>query len=192
MVSILWRNVQTWFISRPQLSVVRRAYRNLSPVVLAGAGIRGSSNSQQSKLVSSLPILYAFVKLNPPKAWHLLRWWIFAFMFQRTNKYSVYEDGRRTRGFGVGVSPELPWWFRADSPAVLPVLAAIPPAVLWKDLVILYLRQILVRNWGAAGKPGIVGEPCGKIWHSSLILSVAISTYYHLSLLSDRDAHLLW
>lgn len=48
------------------------------------------------------------------------------------------------------------------SPAVLPVLAVIPPAVLLlKDL--LSLRLTLIRNWGAAGKPGIVVNPVARL-----------------------------
>lgn len=94
VVGDLWRSIQTWFIAWPQLSVIRQAYRNLSPVVLAGPGTGASSNSQQSKPLSSLAILRGFVKLNPPKTWHLLRWWICAFMLQRTNRCNVCEDRR--------------------------------------------------------------------------------------------------
>lgn len=123
----LWRSVQTWFISWPQLSVVRQAYRNPSPVVLAGPGTWGSSNSQQSKPLSSLAILRVFVKLNPPKTWCLLRWWIFAFMFQRTSKCNVRRQ-EMSGGFGAGsatlvsVGPELPWWSRVPQQFCLSLL----------------------------------------------------------------------
>ena len=127
VVGVLWRNIQTWFICRPLLSAIRQAYRNLSPVMLAGADTRGSSNSQRLKLVSSLPDLGAFVKSNLRKAWHLLRWWIFALMFQRTEKCSVFmkmvDDWRLWwRLSRVGVSPELPWWFRVPPQFCLSLL----------------------------------------------------------------------
>lgn len=158
----LWRSVQTWFISWPQLSVVRQAYRNPFPVVLAGPGTWGSSNSQQSKPLSSLAILRVFVKLNPPKTWHLLRWWIFAFMFQRTNKCNVCRQ-EMSGGFGAGsatlvsVGPELPWWSRVPQQ----FLAVTPPAfLLWKDLVSFYVRLTLIKNWGTAG---IVVNPVERL-----------------------------
>lgn len=130
VVGDLWRSVQTWFISWPQLSVIRQVYRNLSPVVLAGPGTWGSSNSQQSKPLLSLAILDISVKFNPPKAWHLLRWWVFAFMFQRTNapKVSCLWRQERSGGFGAGsatlvsVAPELPWWSRVPQQFCLSLL----------------------------------------------------------------------
>lgn len=178
VVGDLWRSVQTWFISWPQLPVIRQAYRNLSPVVLAGPGTGGSSNSQQSKPLSSLAILDTFIKSNLPKTWHLLRWWVFAFMFQRTNvpKVECLWRQERSGGFDAGSAhwclcvlscPVCGSWAALmiqGSPAVLPVLAVILPAVLlWKDLVSFYLRLTLTRNWGATGKPGIVVNPVARL-----------------------------
>lgn len=109
VVGDLRRSVQTWFISWPQLSVIRQAYRNLSPVGLAGPGTWGSSNSQQSKPLSSAAVLHVFVKLSPPKAWCLLRWWVFAFMFQRTHRCNFCE-GRRCLEALVQAQPHQCLW----------------------------------------------------------------------------------
>lgn len=74
----------------------------------------------------------------------LLRWWIFAFMFQRTSKYSVYEEGTR---LGALVHAQLGGrqsWAAPlvqGSAAAPPVPAAVPlAALLWKDLVIFLFK----------------------------------------------------
>lgn len=86
-------------------------------------------------------------------------------MFQRCN---VYEDRRDLEALmqaqHTGVCGSWAALMIQGSPAVLPVLAVILPAVLlWKDLVSFYLRLTLTRNWGATGKPGIVVNPVARL-----------------------------